>query len=477
MAIYMDTLAQETAARLQDESFLYLRSAMPLTVLTLDLKIVQTRRRRKRGVDSEITNTPAPSPSTTSTTVATTTTAVPMEIDPVDVADLQWRKFIPWSDRHRLAITECGRSQHPERMKGYKVSSTTPLGQGTFCVVYPATNEVAWPGRALVLKTVRPELKGNACTEDGSPDDLVWQPVLREIYTGRSVRQMNQTGDLARNLAQLLDVFVDHHGMPVMVYDRMATDATYVDRFPWYRAGVQDPVTRLRWLRQVTQAVVALHHMGLVHRDIKSDNVLVSGDGALWQLSDFNSTRNVSAMPALCTIPLESAVDDKTLYVVTRWYRPPEVAFECDYNRAIDIWSLGCFYITLLNRGCALLSTNSAMQHRQSLVQALGTATAVEHVYYHRHSACNDVWTQLHKNAKEAKGMLWTEWLPRLPVPPTEVEVALLRHMLTYTPVDRWSAVAVMAEIDRLIVEFSKETHLRSPVEPARALSVPLTLA
>lgn len=40
-----------------------------------------------------------------------------------------------------------------------------------------------------------------------------------------------------------------------------------------------------------------------------------------------------------------------TEYVVTRWYRAPELLLACsDYTAAIDVWSVGCIFAELLAR-------------------------------------------------------------------------------------------------------------------------------
>ncbi len=40
-----------------------------------------------------------------------------------------------------------------------------------------------------------------------------------------------------------------------------------------------------------------------------------------------------------------------TEYVVTRWYRAPELLLSCDvYSGAIDVWSVGCILAELLLR-------------------------------------------------------------------------------------------------------------------------------
>ena len=42
---------------------------------------------------------------------------------------------------------------------------------------------------------------------------------------------------------------------------------------------------------------------------------------------------------------------EKTEYVVTRWYRAPEVMLaRHEYNKAIDVWSVGCIMAELMDR-------------------------------------------------------------------------------------------------------------------------------
>ena len=45
-------------------------------------------------------------------------------------------------------------------------------------------------------------------------------------------------------------------------------------------------------------------------------------------------------------------VGELTEYVVTRWYRAPEIMLACqEYTKAIDVWSVGCIFAELLARG------------------------------------------------------------------------------------------------------------------------------
>jgi serine/threonine protein kinase len=47
----------------------------------------------------------------------------------------------------------------------------------------------------------------------------------------------------------------------------------------------------------------------------------------------------------------DSIQQDLTEYVVTRWYRAPEIMLACqEYSKAVDIWSIGCIFAELLAR-------------------------------------------------------------------------------------------------------------------------------
>lgn len=101
------------------------------------------------------------------------------------------------------------------------------------------------------------------------------------------------------------------------------------------------------FVKQILEAVKAMHSVGVFHRDLKPGNILVSKDCQL-RITDFGLARYIhdSTRQGL------NDLHPMTEYVVTRWYRSPELLLspQRPYSEAIDLWSVGCILAELLRR-------------------------------------------------------------------------------------------------------------------------------
>ena len=61
-----------------------------------------------------------------------------------------------------------------------------------------------------------------------------------------------------------------------------------------------------------------------------------------------DDARSVTAIPQLLRTQEDSL--HKTMYVVTRWYRAPELMIADDYTEAVDMWAVGCILAEFLGR-------------------------------------------------------------------------------------------------------------------------------
>jgi serine/threonine protein kinase len=93
---------------------------------------------------------------------------------------------------------------------------------------------------------------------------------------------------------------------------------------------------RCSLLLQLCLALAAVHDAGVLHRDLKCANVLVSKEGQL-RIGDFGSSTFLAAETRFSS------------HYVTLQYRPPELLKRDPvYGFSVDIWSLGCIFVEVL---------------------------------------------------------------------------------------------------------------------------------
>lgn len=96
--------------------------------------------------------------------------------------------------------------------------------------------------------------------------------------------------------------------------------------------------TAQRLFVMLMQVIGHLHQQGIVHRDIKSDNILVSHDCSDLRVIDFNTAR--------CT-----EGDDLLTMTGTKAYMPPEVLLGRSPSMGSDIWAAGvCLHFMVVGR-------------------------------------------------------------------------------------------------------------------------------
>lgn len=83
------------------------------------------------------------------------------------------------------------------------------------------------------------------------------------------------------------------------------------------------------YAQQLLRALKHLRNCGVLHCDIKPDNMLVNEAKNVLKLADFGSA---------CF----AGENEITPYLVSRFYRAPEIMLGLPYDHALDMWSVGC---------------------------------------------------------------------------------------------------------------------------------------
>ncbi|XP_076815483.1 uncharacterized protein LOC143461600 isoform X2 [Clavelina lepadiformis] len=114
-------------------------------------------------------------------------------------------------------------------------------------------------------------------------------------------------------------------------------------------------------LIQLLRGVHHLHDNWILHRDLKTSNLLLSHRGIL-KIGDFGLAREYG-----------SPLKPYTPIVVTLWYRSPELLLGTkEYSTAIDIWSVGCIFAEFLSKK-PLFPGKSEIMQLNLIFKELGT--------------------------------------------------------------------------------------------------------
>ncbi|CAM8913199.1 unnamed protein product [Rhodiola kirilowii] len=114
------------------------------------------------------------------------------------------------------------------------------------------------------------------------------------------------------------------------------------------------------FLYQILRGLKYIHSAHVIHRDLKPSNLLLNANCDL-KICDFGLARPTSENEFM------------TEYVVTRWYRAPELLLNSsDYTAAIDVWSVGCIFLELINKK-PLFPGKDHVHQMRLLIELLGT--------------------------------------------------------------------------------------------------------
>ena len=155
-----------------------------------------------------------------------------------------------------------------------------------------------------------------------------------------------------QHLVRVFDLnFDETTGTPYFVMELVLSDDGSPRTLSDVRTDELDEDCVLQWFAELASVIDYIHEQGIVHRDIKLGNVLLSSDGHV-VLSDFGisrlfSERLRSDVKAVNTMVSE-AVTSARLMMGTQGYMAPEIARGEAATPAADSYSLGVMFVYLL---------------------------------------------------------------------------------------------------------------------------------
>ncbi|EDR23991.1 cyclin-dependent kinase C-2, putative [Entamoeba dispar SAW760] len=192
------------------------------------------------------------------------------------------------------------------------------IGCGAYASVYKARTKTT--GKLVAIKQLKSE------KDQGFPVTS-----LREIQLLQEIHHPN--------IIQLIEVlhandFIERNTTISLVFEFMPHDLSSFLKCEEIVNKVG--VGQLKgYMLQILQAIQFLHSNNILHRDIKTGNILISDDNHI-KLGDFGLARKQ---------------DDVGIYtnnMVTLWYRPPELLLgETRYKGEVDMWSVGCVFLEI----------------------------------------------------------------------------------------------------------------------------------
>uniref|UniRef100_N1QQF1 Cyclin-dependent kinase B1-1 n=1 Tax=Aegilops tauschii TaxID=37682 RepID=N1QQF1_AEGTA len=216
-----------------------------------------------------------------------------------------------------------------------KYEKLEKVGEGTYGKVYKAQDKAT--GQVVALKKTRLEM--DETTKGSRPP--------------RSATKGGGAGGGGKPVLYLVFEFLD-------------TDLKkFVDAYRRGPAPKPLPTQVVKsFLYQLCKGIAHCHGHGVLHRDLKPQNLLVDKEKMILKIADLGLSRAF-------TVPMKSYTHE----IVTLWYRAPEVLLGAThYSTSVDIWSIGCIFAEMVRKQ-ALFPGDSELQQLLHIFKLLGTPT------------------------------------------------------------------------------------------------------
>jgi len=210
-----------------------------------------------------------------------------------------------WNDSEGYYLAKIG-----EVMEERYVVVENTCGRGVFSNVVKAKDQKSEGHPIVAIKIMR-------------ANDMMNKAAEKEIEILQRLNAADKGNK--RHVIRLLETFY-YRKHVCLVFECMWDDLRAAVKKYTKNKGMALQAVRA-YSKQLLVGVRHMHKCKIIHADIKPDNILISEGNNIVKLCDLGTAvelKDVTVSP----------------YLMSRFYRPPEVILGCDYSTSVDIWAL-----------------------------------------------------------------------------------------------------------------------------------------
>uniref|UniRef100_A0A8C6Q9T0 mitogen-activated protein kinase n=1 Tax=Nothobranchius furzeri TaxID=105023 RepID=A0A8C6Q9T0_NOTFU len=221
------------------------------------------------------------------------------------------------------------------------------------------------PERYTTLRAIGSGAYGTVCsaldqrTKEKVAIKKLYRPFQSLIHAKRAYRELRLLRHIQHeNVICLLDVFTPDATLEKFQTFYMVMPFVYQDlSHIMKKKRLTDQIIKYLFY-QLLKGLKYIHSAGIIHRDLKPGNLAVSENCDL-KILDFGLARQTES--------------EMTGYVVTRWYRAPEIIFNwMHYSQTVDVWSSACILAEMIT-GHVLFPGHDSIDQLTKILNLTGT--------------------------------------------------------------------------------------------------------
>ena len=233
--------------------------------------------------------------------------------------------------------------QQEEALKEGKFTAISIIGKGTFGIVYRAKKE--GNDEILAIKRVFQDKRYHNRELE----------ILKELKHPNTIKLIHYFYTKGEKNEE--EIYLN------CVTDYLPQTLSRILSINYQSRKQLDPFIAKLYAYQMLLSIKYIHSIGITHRDIKPQNILVDQKINIIKLCDFGSAKKlIKGQKSLA-------------YICSRYYRAPELIFgSTNYDSQIDVWSMGCVIAELV-LGRPLFPGSSPSDQLVEIIKILGTPT------------------------------------------------------------------------------------------------------